>query len=213
MGVIGITIFKNLILITMKKIITTGAVALALLFSFACERTTNTREDSVEVAEEANEAQMDTTAMGDEKEDQADFLVKAASGGMMEVALGRMAANQATHADVKAFGKMMANDHTTANEELKKLAEAKKISLPAIVGEDHQKHIDKLSDLKGAEFDREYMRLMVEDHEEDVEDFREAAQSNEADAEVKAFASKTLTVLEKHLERARQINETVKNTK
>ncbi|KAA9340191.1 DUF4142 domain-containing protein [Adhaeribacter soli] len=196
----------------MKQTITTGLLSFALLFSLACERNAK-KEDSVKVAEERTEERMDSTARGDEKIDQATFMIEAASGGMMEVALGRMAEKQASHAEVKAFGKMMVTDHTKANEELKKLAAAKNVTLPASVGEEHQKHIDKLSGLKGAEFDREYMRLMVDDHQEDVDNFRKAAQDTETDPDVKAFATKTLTVLEKHLERARKVNDMVKNTK
>jgi putative membrane protein len=201
----------------MKKVMFTGFIACAMVLSFGCE--TKKAEDSVEQAEEATEATMDSmatdttkSAVTDDKMDQAEFIIHAASGGMMEVAMGKMAESQASHADVKAFGKMMVTDHTKANEELKTLAASKNVTLPTRVGEDHQEHIDKMADLKGTDFDREYMQLMVEDHEEDVEDFKEASQNNEYDAETKAFASKTLTTLQKHLERARQLHDMVKNT-
>jgi putative membrane protein len=154
-----------------------------------------------------------TNASEGEKEDQAEFMVKAASGGMMEVVLGKMAEKQASSADVKAFGKMMVTDHTKANEEMKKLAATKNITLPVATGKEHQEHIDKLSKLKGAEFDKEYMNLMVDDHEEDIEHFKEAANADGYDADVKALASKTVPVLEKHLEHARTTNDKVKNAK
>lgn len=196
----------------MKKGSLAGFIAFVLLFGVACENTAK-REDSVEVAEEANEHKMENTPAGDEKDDQAEFMVEAASGGMMEVTLGKMAASQATNAEVKAFGQMMVTDHTKANEELKTLAAAKNVTLPDIIGDEHQNHIDKLSKLRGAEFDRAYMSHMVEDHEEDIEHFKEAANDNDYDAEVKAFASKTLPVLEKHLQRAKEVNDKVKNAK
>ena len=195
----------------MKKITFAALFACAVCFGFGCDSGTN-QQDSVDMAEDANEARidsMDTSAMNDttDLDDQAEFMVKAASGGMMEVALGNMAANQATNPEVKSFAKMMVTDHTKANEELKTLAASKNVTLPTRMGEDHQKHVDKMADLRGADFDREYMSMMVEDHEEDVEDFREASQENEYDAEVKAFAGKTLTTLEKHLQQAKQIRD------
>ncbi len=195
----------------MKKFTATGMIAFVLMVGVACERTTKT-EDPVEVAEETNEEKMDQPGM-DEKEDQASFMVKVASGGMMEVEMGKIAAKNAMNADVKAFGQMMVTDHTKANNELKALAAAKNVTLPTTMGEEHQEHMDRLSKLQGAEFDREYMSHMVEDHEEDIEHFREAANANDYDAEVKAFASKTLPVLEKHLESARTTNDKVKNSK
>ena len=204
----------------MKKFTATGMVALALLAGMACERTEK-KQDTVEVAEEANEAKMDTTAQRDttatgsksDKEDQAEFMVKAASGGMMEVTLGNMAEKQAASPEVKAFGKMMVTDHTKANDEMKKLAAAKNITLPTAPGEEHQEHIDKMSKLKGADFDKHYMSMMVDDHQEDIEHFKEAAKADGYDADVKAFASKTLPVLEKHLDQAKKTNDMVKNKK
>jgi putative membrane protein len=197
----------------MKKITTTGLVAFALIFGFGCDSGTRT-EDSVEQAEEATEERLErteTTRNDDiDRMDQAEFLIDAASGGMMEVEMGRMAANQAQHAEVKKFAQMMVTDHTKTNNELKTLAASKNVTLPERMGNDHQKHMDKMADYRGTEFDREYMDLMVEDHEDDVKKFRKASQNDDYDAEVRAFASKTLTTLEQHLQRARQVNDMVK---
>ena len=50
------------------------------------------------------------------------FAENASRGGMMEVMMGKLAATNAGSAAVKALGEMMVNDHTKANEELKKWA-------------------------------------------------------------------------------------------
>lgn len=57
------------------------------------------------------------------------FLQKAARGGAMEVAMGRLAAQQATISQVKQFGQRMVDDHGKANAELKDLASRKGIAL------------------------------------------------------------------------------------
>ena len=59
-----------------------------------------------------------------------DFIMKAAQGGMAEVALGTLAAQQGTDAGVKSFGNRMTNDHGKANDELKALATNKGLALP-----------------------------------------------------------------------------------
>ena len=199
----------------MKKITIASLFAFAVCFGFGCENA-NKPEDSVEQAEEMNETRMDSMenqagATNDttDAEDQAEFMVDAASSGMMEVALGNMAAKQAQNAEVKAFAKMMVEHHTKGNEEMKAQAAAKNVTLPERVGNDHQKHIDKLADLRGAEFDREYMNIMVEAHEDDVEDFKEGSQENEYDAETKALITKTLPMLEQHLQQAKQLRDKV----
>jgi putative membrane protein len=56
--------------------------------------------------------------------------------------------------------------------------------------------------LNDANFDKEYIDAMVKDHEKDLAAFQAEAQ-NGTDADVKAFASKTATVIKKHLDMAK----------
>src|SRR5690606_20803352 len=117
----------------------------------------------------------------------------------------------ASNQRVKNFGEMMVKDHGKANDELKQLASAKNIQLPSAPMEDHQKHIDDLKDKTGVEFDKDYMKMMVDDHEEDIKKFQDAA-TEVNDADLKAFAAKNLPVLQAHLDSAKVINEVVKTT-
>ena len=187
---------------TMKKIASTGLIACALLFGFSC----NQKQEPLEEAQEVNEQKAEDTAMEDNMTDLSDFMTKAASGGMMEVELGNLAQEKARNADVKSFGQMMVTDHTKANNELKALAATKNITLPDSMSSDHMDNVSELRQKTGAEFDKAYMDLMVEDHEEDVKLFDEAAQNLE-DPEVKAFASKTVVTLRQHLDRAKQVKD------
>jgi putative membrane protein len=127
------------------------------------------------------------------------FMNDAAPGGMAEVELGKMAASKAQNAEVKAFGQKMVEDHTKAGEELKQLAAQKKVMLPPDVLPAHKQLMEKLSKLSGAEFDKEYVAAMVADHEKDVAAFENVSKTA-ADADVKAFATKTLPTLKMHLE-------------
>src|SRR6059058_6151950 len=58
------------------------------------------------------------------------FMKKAAKGGMMEVAMGKLAEQNAKSPDVKSFGQRMVTDHGKANDELKKIAAEKNVKLP-----------------------------------------------------------------------------------
>jgi putative membrane protein len=137
------------------------------------------------------------------------FMMEAASGGMMEVQLGQLASQTASSDRVKAFGNMMVQDHTNANNELKALASAKNVMLPDSMMSKHRKHIDMLKAKTGKEFDKAYMGMMVTDHNEDVNKFQ-VTSNNAADADVKGFATKTLPVLRMHLDSAKAINTSVK---
>ncbi|MEJ7767529.1 MAG: DUF4142 domain-containing protein [Chitinophagaceae bacterium] len=169
----------------------------------ACNSGESENKDSVDNAKEQNEANNAVP------EDDSKFMVKAASGGMMEVELGQLAQQKAQHARVKEFGAMMVRDHTQANNDLKALAANKNIALPATLGEDHQKHVNELREKSGADFDKAYMSMMVDDHKDDVDDFSSASDKGN-DADIKAFAAKTLPVLRTHLDSAQAINDGVK---
>lgn len=134
------------------------------------------------------------------------FVEKAVHGGAEEVELGTLAQQRAASEPVKQFAARMVQDHGKANEELRQLATARGLQVPA--GEDRAGHRDmkRLSALSGADFDRTYMRMMVSDHRKTVAEFQQAAKSAQ-DPEVKAFASRTLPTLQAHLDEAQRVHE------
>ncbi|HYM26039.1 MAG TPA: DUF4142 domain-containing protein [Vicinamibacterales bacterium] len=139
------------------------------------------------------------------------FVAKAARGGMAEVELGKLATEKASSDEVKKFGQRMVDDHSKANDELKSIAQQKNMTVPSDLSAKDKALRDRLSKLSGAAFDRAYMRAMVTDHREDVNEFRVESKSGK-DAEVKAFAAKTLPTLEEHLKAAQDANKSVVGT-
>lgn len=129
------------------------------------------------------------------------FVMEAARGGMAEVELGQLASDKAQSDAVKQFAQRMVTDHGKANDELKALAQSKNITLPTELDAKHKSTKDRLSKLSGAQFDRAYMQEMVSDHQKDVSEFRKQSQSAK-DAELKAWATKTLPTLQEHLQMA-----------
>jgi putative membrane protein len=187
----------------MKKI-TWSALILSTMMAFsACN--SNKTDDAKDVAEEQNEAKLDDTVL----EDDSEFAVDAADGGMMEVQLGELAQTNAASADVKKFGKMMSTDHGKAGEELKALAQQKNITLPTALSDDKQKKYDDLAAKKGADFDKAYIAFMVDDHKEDIKEFEEAA-NDAKDPDVKTWAQGKLPVLKHHLQMAEAIKDAKK---
>lgn len=138
----------------------------------------------------------------------AKFAVDAANGGMAEVMLGKLAQDKGGTA-VKDFGAMMVKDHSLANDEMMTLAKSKNITLPAVVSSDELKHFDDLNKKSGADFDKTYVKLMVDDHKADIKEFEDAAK-NVQDPDLKAFAVKTLPVLKMHLDAISKINSAMK---
>ncbi|HEY3458164.1 MAG TPA: DUF4142 domain-containing protein [Bryobacteraceae bacterium] len=132
------------------------------------------------------------------------FAMEAARGGMAEVQLGKLAADQGSNADVKAFGQQMVDDHGKANDQLKAVAEKENMTLPTTVSAKQQSEYDMLKAKSGAEFDKAYVDMMVKDHEKDVKEFEREANKGKND-QIKGFASDTLPVLKGHLEKIKSI--------
>jgi putative membrane protein len=185
-------------------------LAAALLLGVASCNSSS--DDSVKEAQQTNEAKIDSTtqdtgqgaAVRDDKAYDSEFMTKAASGGMLEVELGKVVAQRATTAEAKQFAQQMVTDHTKANNELKALAAKKDIELPASLGDDQKKVYDEVLTEKGAKLDQKYVSAMVDDHEEDVKEFQEAS-TKAGDPEVKALAAKTLPMLQMHLTMIKKI--------
>lgn len=136
------------------------------------------------------------------------FADAAAKGGMMEVMMGELAETSGMNAKVKALGKMMKEDHSKANDELKSWAMTAKYMLPAKMDADQQKMYDDLKMKKGADFDKAYTDLMVTDHKKDIAEFKKEAAEGTGD--LKAFASKTVPTLEHHLTASEEAMKAVK---
>lgn len=199
----------------MKKLVFAGALCLSISFT-ACDSTTTdetTTTDSLHstlpTSTPSDRVMNDTSMSGVLSDDDRKFAEKAARGGLMEVALGKLAQERATHADVKAFGQRMVTDHTKANEELMALLKRKNISIDASYHNDQQKMIDKLTDKTGSDFDKDYVDAMVKDHKDDVDDFKDAVDDLK-DTDLKNWARTTLPVLESHLQEIQRIKDAMK---
>jgi len=119
------------------------------------------------------------------------FMMNAAKGGMMEVEMGKMAAQNGQSADVKKFGNRMVTDHSKANNELMALAKEEGVSLPGAKSAGKWKS------------DKDYMTAMVKDHQEDLAEFQKEAQ-NGSDPDLKAFAAKGAKMVSTHLKLAQE---------
>src|SRR6266850_1382358 len=142
--------------------------------------------------------------------DETTFVKDAAQGGLMEVQLGKLAQEKAGDEKVKQFGKRMEQDHSKANDELKKIASDKGVQLSTDLDKKHKTKIDKLTKLSGTDFDKQYMNDMVSDHKEDIKKFQRVADKGK-DADLKQFASQTLPTLKEHLQLAESTAQQVKS--
>ena len=179
------------------------------VFVWSCN---NEAKDSVEKADSANQAKIDSPAVQPTivaDEETSSFLVRAVNGGMTEVKLGDIAQQKGANQKVKDFGSMMVHDHSAANEQLKTLAAQRNVTIPADVSDESKKDIDDLAKKSGRDFDKAYINAMVKKHEGTIDMFEKAAGKSN-DAEVKTFINNTLPKVKEHLDSAKVIQKALK---
>jgi putative membrane protein len=133
------------------------------------------------------------------------FIAKAAQAGHAEVAAGKIANSKSTNDEVKKFGDQMVQDHGKANDELGAIAKTKGITPPSEPDAAHKKLASQLEKAKPGEFDKLYVREAgVKDHKAAVALFTDESK-NGKDAELKAFAQKTLSTIQHHYEMAQDL--------
>jgi putative membrane protein len=137
------------------------------------------------------------------------FALTAAMGGMAEVEMSRLALQRASSDAVKQYAQKMIDDHTAANAELMQIASTKGINLPTAPDAKMRAMMAKLEKLSGAAFDHEYvMHAGHKDHQKMEKLFRDES-TRGRDADLKAFAAKTLPVVQQHLQLARELHDKV----
>lgn len=134
-----------------------------------------------------------------------DFITEAANSDMFEIQSSKLAEEKK---DTKAteFAKEMITDHTKTTDAIKTMVQSGKVkaNIPTSLDSKHQSLIDKLKELNGDDFEKQYQSDQVSGHKDAVDLYKRYAQGGE-NAELKAFAQKTEPTLEKHLKMAQDL--------
>jgi putative membrane protein len=149
------------------------------------------------------------------------FIEAMAKAGMAEVMLGRLAVQRASDAEVKSFGQTMINEHSAAHEELLLLGAQLNVSMPKAPDEADRASAERLSSLRDADFDREYVNAVVQRHTEVAAKLKPRSQpesggrsvgttGRRAHEAIAQWAAKALPAVQKHLERARELQQKVR---
>ena len=155
------------------------------------------------------------------------FVEESLNAGMAEVELAKLAQQHAANNDVKQFAQMMMRDHTKAGDELKQVAQKHSIAATAALTDEQRDLVQKLSGLRGAEFDREYMDAMVSSHQDVIDhlqsrasedrfgdnkgEVRPESADNPVEQSLNQWAANTLPTARHHLDEARRVNDALDN--
>lgn len=177
------------------------SIALLVLFLLtACSGGESTK-DPVAEAKFQNEKRIGNEDITKKQERDAEFMVTVANRGMFELEMSQIAKRKATAPDVRYVAETVVGEHGSMQAELKTLDEKKSIVLPASIGDDQAKQVGELTALNGTAFDRKYLELLEETHENSIDDFDNMS-DDAYDGDIRAFAAKYLPTLKNHREAA-----------
>nr|WP_321983585.1 DUF4142 domain-containing protein [uncultured Lichenicoccus sp.] len=126
------------------------------------------------------------------------FVAKVSQGGMFEVKLGQVAADQGSSQDIRDQGNTEQHDHMLVGDKLKSIASGIGITFPATLNAQFQGKLDHLKSLLGSAFDGAYLRAMEDIHAKDGAAFAKEA-AHGSDAKLRAFAAETHRIVERHV--------------
>jgi len=205
-------------------------LACAAMLTVACNNSRNPEvrtTDNGSVVGTTGEAIDTSLSRGDRS-----FVDDITYAGNAEVELGRFAADRAASPDVKKFAKMMVDDHTKAGNELKQIATQYNISQPTGLDDKHRDLKDRLSKLRGADFDKAYMDAIVDGHQNVVDklesrvdevnrtatltgkqekdtNVKPETSKNSITASLNAWSANTLPAVKAHLDQAKTIKDSL----
>jgi len=173
----------------------------------ACNTNSNKQEDSKEQATQINDQKFENK---DEKE--ADRVVEAYTGNLYEIRCAENAANRALTKDVQKLAGQIVAAHTKMNTDIEALAAKKNITLPTVLSDDHQKKLSDLVEKKGIDYDKEFLSIMKDKHE-DSEKMYQRLSENSEDTEIKAWAASVLPEIRSHLDMVKNTKDVVDKVK
>jgi putative membrane protein len=153
-------------------------------------------DDPVKVAEEHNDERFDK-----EKEKTADFMVYAADLHLNQIQVGELAVGNATGKGIKRMAQKATAAHRKMFEELKTTAETMQVILPSTLSDERKKDCDQLGKKEGKDFDKDYCKMMVQQHEKALRRFEKEAESGK-DEMIRQWAFAKLPALRTTLDNA-----------
>ena len=129
-------------------------------------------------------------------------------GGMTEIAASKIALKNSQNPKVINLAQQMIADHTNADRILDSIENDKMLTEKDTISGEHKEMLDSLQTKTGVNFDRAYISMMIHDHKEAIDLFKDA--SDDKNQTIQDFARQTLPTIEGHLKMAQDIDSSLK---
>jgi putative membrane protein len=132
------------------------------------------------------------------------FVKETLQGNAIEIALSEVATRQSQNAEVKQLAERLRKDHTEANQKLQPIAQKLGVQASPTLDAKHQKKVEKMQQLSGDQFDKEYVKALIQHHNKCISKF-EKVSSQAQDPALQQFARQNLPALREHLTESERV--------
>lgn len=134
-----------------------------------------------------------------------EFLLYASMINQMQIRIGEMAKKKAATQKVKNYGNLLLEDHTLSLRTLKQIIDDRDMNIPDTLSQNFNNMIADLQNASGAEFDRKFVNLMIEDHKKAIAKFENAKAHIPEEEPIYKWVDNSLPALHRHEQKGKQV--------
>ena len=180
---------------------------ISAFFLFSCG--SGEHNDQSSEADSVNEGDTEIEVGEDVAVDnEEDFLINANMNTQLQIALGKIAQEKSNSPEVKALAESVVNENQQIQNNIMELAKGAGIEMAAALSPEYVSLLDSIQVYSGDRFDSAFVNLVIEEHQEDIENFGKIAGKTNNPI-VRDQITNNIELMQKHLEAAKEIEDVV----
>jgi putative membrane protein len=142
----------------------------------------------------------------DVREDLKDFVHDVADNHLMQVQMGQVAQRRSKNSDLRKFAKDVTDDFNKWQDRWTDLAKKNGFAFEPALGPMHKHNRERVENASEANFDRVYLRTMIDNLQSVVSDFQNEGRKARS-AQVRDLVNDELHLVQQHLSSARDLQD------
>jgi putative membrane protein len=134
----------------------------------------------------------------------AEFIRDVGADNTMQMQLAELARDRARNSSIRNYAERELEDHRRLQRQWENMASNNGFPLREGMGRNHREKVEQLRKANGNNFDRTYMTLMVQQHQDEVSYWRKEGRASKSQ-QVRRLVNSGLPTLEQHLAQAKQL--------
>ncbi|MGK7390430.1 MAG: DUF4142 domain-containing protein [Candidatus Cyclobacteriaceae bacterium M2_1C_046] len=139
-----------------------------------------------------------------------EFLIYASMVNKMQLLVSEMAMEKAATEKVRQYANIIHEDHKLHLQNLKQILDDRDMNVPDTLSQRFNNIITELQNSSGAEFDRQFVDFMIEDHKKAIAKYENAKAHILQEGPIYAWLDNSLPALHRHEQKGQQVERLLK---